>query len=137
MIIDQNTAACTRGEESNNLIQQVSDATIHLQDAVKYQKSIGWNNRFKGRWTRHWASILNYDVLNNESGILHSSSEKNAKEIILHNWDYMYDMWKARNITEHDFTGNPETRRKEKMIEKIVDNYEKININENSNDELI
>jgi hypothetical protein len=43
-----------------------------------------------------------------------------ATEIILLTWEYVHKTWLKRNKTEHDEDGQPEYRKKEKIIEIIL-----------------
>jgi hypothetical protein len=96
------------------------DASRTLIKATNEQKTIGWGNWIKGRWSKEWASLQNYDIKNSDSGIKYNSSEKWAKEIIILTWEFIHSMWLERNSCEHDLQGEPEKRKKEKLIEVII-----------------
>jgi hypothetical protein len=97
---------------------------------------IGWGNWIKGRWSKEWASLQNYDIKNSDSGIKYNSSEKWAKEIITLTWEFIHSMWLERNSCEHDLQGEPEKRKKEKLIEVIIGESEIMKYQEYPKEEL-
>jgi hypothetical protein len=56
-----------------------------------------------------------------------ATSTKWAKKIILLTWELIHHIWLERNNTEHDSAGCPKIRRKEKLIETIRGESEKMN----------
>jgi Zn finger protein HypA/HybF involved in hydrogenase expression len=118
------------------------DATKNLVKANEEQKKISWGHWVKGRWSKEWGALFNYDIKNNNSGIKFNSAEKVAKEMIILTWEFVHDCWLTRNKLEHDTDGDPETRKKEKVIEIILGesentNYETYKKMELENDTLI
>jgi hypothetical protein len=96
----------------------------------------------KARWSKEWATLLNHNLKNVDSGIKHSSPEKWAIEVIMLTWDLIYNIWLLRNKCEHDHNGDPEKRKKEKLIEVIqgesaIMNYEIYSLEELETDELL
>jgi hypothetical protein len=55
-----------------------------------------------------------------DSGILHNTPIKWAKEIIILNWKFVHNCWIYRNTIEHDTDRSPKTQKKEKIIEHIL-----------------
>jgi hypothetical protein len=118
------------------------DATTSLIQAEYEQNQIGWENWLKGRWSMIWATLINYDIANVDSGIKHNTSEKWANEILKLNWEFVFNIWLERNKSEHDERGNPKLRRKEKLIKKIqgesaIMNFSVYKENEMTSEELI
>jgi hypothetical protein len=97
----------------------IPDASKSLIKATMEQDVIGWDHWMKGWFTKEWATLVNYDIETTNSGIKFNSSEKWANDIIHLNWDFLFNMWIERNKIEHDSDGDPELRKKEKIIEII------------------
>jgi hypothetical protein len=109
--------------KNQNYIKATSiapDASKTLIKATKDQKIIGWDNWIKGRWSKEWGTLQNYDVMSVDSGIKHNTAEKWANVLIILTWEFIHSMWLERNNCEHDMLGNLEIRKKEKLIEFIV-----------------
>jgi hypothetical protein len=70
--------------------------------------------------------LVNHDILTVDSGIKHNTSEKWGKEIMGINLEFAHNMWLERNKSEHDEEGQPENRKKEKLVEIIRGKYEKV-----------
>jgi hypothetical protein len=118
-IIIQNVKCYLNNTECEPISSMVPDATKTLILASNEQKDIGWEHWFKGRITQEWATLVNYDIETIKTGKKFNSSEKWETDIIKLNWDFVYDMWIERNKIEHDTNGDPELRKKEKIIEII------------------
>jgi hypothetical protein len=81
---------------------------------------IGWDHWLKGRWSMEWATLIKFDIKNNNSDIKHVTPE----ELILQTWEYIHDSWTKRNKIEHEEAGSPEMRRKAKLIKIILGTME-------------
>jgi hypothetical protein len=106
-----------RSEINAKSIAPEASKTLIL--ATHQQQKLGWDQWFKGRWTKEWSTLFDHDIQNNDSGIKFNTAERIANEIIQHTWEFVSKMWRERNKVEHDEEGEPEVRKKEKVIEII------------------
>jgi hypothetical protein len=95
----------------------VPDATVALKNAHMEQMQIGWQHWIKGRISINWGTLQNYDIKTKDTGIRFDTAKKWAMELILLSWEFAHDCWLIRNNKEHDMDGDPETRKKVKLIE--------------------
>jgi hypothetical protein len=135
-ILLQNVKCNLNNSICESIQSMVPDATKTLLLASKQQADIGWDHWWKGRLSQEWAALVNYDISTVKSGIRFNSSEKWAKDIIKLNWDFVYQMWVERNRIEHDMNGDPELRKKEKLIEIIQGEYNLLNLDIYQVDEM-
>jgi hypothetical protein len=108
---------CERGEMTAKSIAPKASKTLIL--ATNQQQKLGWDQWFKGRWSKEWSTLFSHDIQHNDSGIKFNTPEKIANEIIQHTWEFVSKMWRERNKVEHDEEGEPAVRKEEKVIEII------------------
>jgi hypothetical protein len=75
--------------------------------------------------TKEWRTLVNYDIKHNDAGTKSNTSKMWATEIILLNWEFVHNCWEERNMNEHDVWGQPDGRKKEKIIEIIAGEHKK------------
>jgi hypothetical protein len=119
-IISHNIGTWLKSTKAVKTKMIAPDSTPTLEKASEEQNKIGWGNWLKGRISREWGTLVNYDIKNIDSGQKFNTSEKWATEVILLNWEFAQKCWEERNKIEHDIMGQPEERKKEKIIEIIV-----------------
>jgi hypothetical protein len=102
------------------------EASYQLQQAVKEQTSIGWDQWFRGRITRKWGELYNYDIKTPNIIIRRPSALKWGQTINCLNFKFVLEAWHARNENEHDTHGDPILRQKQKICEKIMWEISKI-----------
>jgi hypothetical protein len=125
-VICQNIGNYLQSKDDVKAREIAPDATRSLIKAADEQSALGWEQWFKGRWSNEWLNLINYDINTIDSGIKFNTSEKWANEMITAVWEYVYNNWHARNSIEHDKNGDPECRKKEKVIEHILGISEKM-----------
>jgi hypothetical protein len=126
VLILQNVKNWFQNKSPIEAIEIAPDATNTLKMASKQQQQIGWDHWIKGRWSQEWATLQNHDIIHNISGKQNTTSKKWAKEIINLTWELIHQLWLERNNTEHGLLGCPEIRKKEKLIEIIQGESEKM-----------
>jgi hypothetical protein len=129
VLITQNVKNWFNNMPATNARTIARDATKTLILASTQQNEIGWDHWIKGRWSQGWATLQNYDIKHTDSGKIYPTSKKWAEEIVLLTWELIHQIWLERNNTEHDLAGNPEIRSKEKLIEIIQGESQKIDFN--------
>jgi hypothetical protein len=125
LIITHNISTYLSNIESLSLHELVPDASVDLIKAYQEQCKIGWDQWLQGRITSTWGTLQNHDIAPKISGLRFDTANKGAKELILLTWAFAYDCWLTRNEIEHDTNGDPDTRKKEKLIANIQDEAKK------------
>jgi hypothetical protein len=118
-LITQNVSNYLNNRDTIRALQIAPDATTTLTTACTDQQRIGWKQWLNGRLSSNWGTLQNYDIKTMAFGIKFNTAKKWAKSIILLSWSFAYDTWLARNAIEHDHKGNPELRKRQKLIEDI------------------
>jgi hypothetical protein len=118
-LIYQNMSNCLNQCPIINVKTIAPDASVALIRANNQQMAIGWEQWFKGRLSREWGALKNFEIKSRITPIKHATSEKWAVDMILLTWNFIFDLWIQRNKYEHDETGNPILRKKDKLIEII------------------
>jgi hypothetical protein len=98
----------------------IPDASSTLKKAIEEQEEIGWDHFIKGRISQTWSCLYQYDIETKEHNQKYVTVEKWDKEIVRIGWDFVLEAWSHRNNIEHDNEGDPKTRKKEKIIGKIL-----------------
>jgi hypothetical protein len=80
MVIVQNIKNWLNEECSVTSIDIALDASNTLKNATHEQITLGWENWLKCRWSQHWASLVNHDILTASLGIKHNTSENGARK---------------------------------------------------------
>jgi hypothetical protein len=84
----------------------------------------------KGRWSTEWGTLQNYDNKTQDTGTKYKLSEKWAKEKIILTCEFIYNSWIERNNSDHDTEGDLVIRKKQKIIEIIIGESEKLDKSE-------
>jgi hypothetical protein len=98
------------------LNDMVPDAGIMLQNAYSAQEDIGWNEWFRGRISKKWKDLYEYDLQHTNHNMQHQTPEKWAVQIILLTWKFVLESWSIRNSIEHGLDSDPLLVRKQKLI---------------------
>ncbi|KAG7342617.1 hypothetical protein IV203_020561 [Nitzschia inconspicua] len=78
---------------------RVPERIAHL---LHSQTTIGWDNFFLGRWSRHWTTLqLQYLQRNHIEGKKKNHGLSWSSNIIRLLWDHCYKEWKTRNSARH------------------------------------
>jgi hypothetical protein len=69
--------------------RMIPDATDTLLLTSQQQEIIGWEHWLKGRWSIKWATLINFDIKNNNSDIKYSGhvemlGERLDETLLLH-----------------------------------------------------
>jgi hypothetical protein len=96
------------------LNELVPDAFVEFTNAYQEQFSIGWEQWIRGRITSSWGIIQNQDRATNNLGI-----RFNTAKMLPGNLHLTVGWYKTKK--EHNTNGDPDTRKKEKLIEIIQD----------------
>ena len=70
-----------------------------IPSALQSQQSIGWNNTFKGYFSKHWAKMAQVDMHNGSQGAKKGASR--MKQIITAIGDHTRRLWLVRNAVLH------------------------------------
>ncbi|KAG7350693.1 hypothetical protein IV203_010053 [Nitzschia inconspicua] len=97
-----------------------------IADVLLSQTTIGWDNLFLGRWSKHWTTLQlqylqpNHIEVNNKNHGLSLSSN-----IIRLMWDHYYKEWTTRNKARHGKDADDKAQRRlEKAHRGIRDLYD-------------
>jgi hypothetical protein len=91
-----------------------------LLNAAYVAQEIWWNKWFKGRVSKPWQNLYDYDLQTTSHSMNHQTPEKWASRIIEMTWQFVLDSWTINNNSEHGVYSNPLEVRKQKIIQKII-----------------
>jgi hypothetical protein len=103
-----------------NLEEIAPDASVHLKATVRSQSEIGWEHWFRGRISIKWGELYNNDIEHPPFPLFRPSAIRWGKQVIIDTWNFVLNSWQTRNEIEHDNTGDPTRRQKEKLCEQIL-----------------
>jgi hypothetical protein len=67
-VITYNVRNWLENKETTNINSIEPHATSTLQKAANEQQQIGWDHWIKGRWSLEWATLINHDLKNSDTG---------------------------------------------------------------------
>jgi ribonuclease HI len=98
----------------------VPDASEALKQAIQFQNQIGWENIFKGRLDIAWGEMYNHQhTTETTSDTRKLVAESWGTKIITLFWDFVLEMWLARNEIEHNLDSKHVDIHKRKLVEHI------------------
>jgi hypothetical protein len=102
-----------------SFVKLAPDASTTLRAAYNFQHQIGWEQFFKGRLHIAWGEMYNYTQHHSHHPTQLDAETWGSKVISLV-WEFVLDMWFARNETEHNLDNAGTDIKKRKLIEQIV-----------------
>jgi ribonuclease HI len=99
------------------------DASPTLTKAYNFQKSIGWDQLFKGRLDFSWGEMYNFEQQQlHKTNPTHrvTTAETWGTKLITLLWEFVLDMWFCRNDIEHNLNDTATEIKKRKLTEQIV-----------------
>jgi hypothetical protein len=91
-VITQYLGAWLSAQKYPDLKEIVPNASIYLQQAVKEQSELGWEQWFQGRITTTWSELYQHDINNTKTIIRFPSSKRWGKEIIALTYKFVLDV---------------------------------------------
>jgi hypothetical protein len=126
IVITQHLKAWLQCQPLPDMAELIPEASRALHQAVREQNAIGWEHWFKGRLTMTWGTLYNHDLRTTNHGMRNQTAEKWSKNLISMTWDFMLESWTIRNEIEHSTEGDQTQNIKDRLIQKIMWNQEKI-----------
>jgi hypothetical protein len=114
-----NISSCINEEPYNNIKDIAPNASKFFETTVQEQQKIGWEQVLKGRLSRKWGELYNYDIEQDKLKMTLKDAEQWGKKVIIVIWKFVTDMWRIRNDKEHNLDGNNKEIEKKKEGEQI------------------
>jgi len=93
-----------------------------LHKLIKDQNSIGWNQLFRGRMVREWASLQQQSLWDNGFQQKSLSGRSWVATVVTTIWTRFFELWNARNTIVHGVDINDHTAiQKSRLLEEIKD----------------
>jgi hypothetical protein len=91
-----------------------------LRAAINEQNRLGWDQWFKGRISRKWGEIYLQNMIETNQTVTPIIVERWGKKLVQLTFRFVLDSWQTRNDIEHGMDGDPIRTKKDKLIQQIM-----------------